>query len=59
MRPLLARHATALYLIGVAALLLGGTLALFADSRATLCGGGFAAALGFITMGATHERAGA
>ena len=59
MRALLARHATLLYLLGVAALLLGGCIALFADSRAVLCGGGFAAALGFITMGATHERAGA
>lgn len=59
MRALLARHATALYLLGVAALLLGGTLALFAASRAMLCTGGFAAALGFLTMGATHERVGA
>ena len=59
MRALLARHATALYLAGVAALLLGGCVALFAAARAMLCGGGFAAALGFITMGVTHERAGA
>ena len=56
---MVARHATLLYLLGTAALLLGGTLALFAASRAMLCTGGLAAALGFITMGATHERAGA
>ena len=56
---MVARHATLLYLLGTAALLLGGTLALFAASRAMLCTGGFAAALGFITMGVTHERAGA